>query len=168
MRILIAPCVAGLSLSAAVLRELLERSPEYFGEPIPKAEFPRLPPDTGSHGELYPGGLLKGDMLYFVREDLLALRTDSRLLEQFDKRGANGLVFQKSAKLKVVTIPADVHWHIFNNASGATHRHSFRTIRTCWLLSSYLPSKSSKSSEWLPAIQISLCISLLVLIFVAY
>ena len=120
LRVLIAPCVAGLSLSAAVLRELLERSPEYFDEPIPKAEFPRLPPDTG---ELYLGGLLKGDMLYFVRADLPALRTDSWLLEQFDKRGANGLLFQKSAKLKVVTIPADVHWHLFVNADGSEAIH---------------------------------------------
>ena len=123
VRVLIAPCVAGFSLSAAVLRELLERSPEYFDEPIPKAEFPRLPPDTGSKGELYLGGLLKNDMLYFVRADLPALRTDLWLLEQFDKRGANGLVFRKSAKLKVVTIPADAHWHLFINSDGSEAIH---------------------------------------------
>lgn len=120
VRVLLNTTPGGFTLSTGILRELLQRRPELFDEPFAESEFAV---DCMTIEDAYGGCVVAQGQVFFLKPCDWAVRTDAWLLGQFDALGHEGLAGKYCGTLRVVEVPADVQWHIFEHEDGSEAVH---------------------------------------------
>lgn len=123
MKVIIGPSICGFSLNKSVVRELFNRHPELFDEPFSPEDF-RLPGESDEKvEENYWGSVLHEDKLYFLKDSENAVRCNLWLIEQLETRGSAQVIGRFGDSLKVVQIPDDIEWYLYEYEDGSEAIH---------------------------------------------
>lgn len=129
MKILIAPCVCGFSLNAETCRELYRQRPDFFRESTPLENLAFLDNWSSERAEEFLGScFVENDVVFFLDERNPELRTFPWLIEQYGRIGPAALAGRYSKTLKVVEVPDDVAWHIWQAEDGSESVHEAHRV----------------------------------------
>lgn len=119
MRYFLSAKPGAMALNKEVLQELFERSPEHFNNVFHWKEMSLLPEgaDAQEVADEYANAILVGEMLYFLDERSLALRSDPVLLARLVAEGPCALS-DKHRPLKIVEVPDDAVVDIWESDDG--------------------------------------------------
>lgn len=104
-----------------MVRELFNRHPELFDEPLEAADFRGQGESDEELVAHYSGSALVDEKLYFLKDP--AVRTCAWLIEQLESRGYEVMVGNAGRTLKVVEVPDDVQWYLFEAEDGSESIH---------------------------------------------
>jgi len=122
MKILIGPKVCGIrtAYTMELMKTLFEQFPQYFvcdGEPENKDFWT----DYWEYGTLLKDNLLYRLDLWYTSNYGEAFRTDEKVHELFRKLGEKG-------EYKIVEVPDDVEWYLFEGEDGSESIHEKHRI----------------------------------------
>lgn len=122
MKIIIGPCVCGFTLNRAAVEDLFVRRPELFDEPLPAESFRLSGQSDAELLDYYWNAVLRDGQLHFLIESP-EVRTDPILVARLEREGSAALIGPMARLLKVVEVPDDVQWYLFEDDSGAESVH---------------------------------------------
>jgi hypothetical protein len=127
MKVIIAPN-SMFALSRPCLEQLFARRKDVFDEGI-DVEIMRLPGRTDAQVlAWHTTAVLRGGILYFLKEKARELRTDPELVALIEAQGS--AVVQENGRddLKLVEIPDDIDWYIRTEDDGSESIHESHRI----------------------------------------